>query len=112
MFVKYDVFLFDLDDTLFDFGETEKRAFSHSFESSGFPNGLRDYRASYNAISKLLWDDLEQGRITLTELKTERFKRLFMQHGLDMDAEVFGQAYLDNLGKEVHLIDGVTEMLT
>lgn len=109
--MKYDVFLFDLDDTLFDFGETEKRAFSHSFLSSGFPNGLRDYRASYNTISKVLWDDLEQGRISLTELKTERFKRLFMQHDLDMDAEVFGQAYLKNLGKEVHLIDGVTEML-
>ncbi|MBO0587331.1 YjjG family noncanonical pyrimidine nucleotidase [Sporosarcina sp. E16_8] len=108
----YDIFLFDLDDTLFDFGETEKSAFSHSFQSSGFPNGLRDYRASYNTISKVLWDDLEQGRISLAELKTERFKRLFMQHGLDMNAEVFGQTYLENLGKEVHLIEGVTEMLT
>ncbi len=108
----YDVFLFDLDDTLFDFGETEKRAFFHSFQSSGFPNGLRDYRDSYNTISKLLWDDLEQGRISLTELKTERFKRLFIQHSLDMDAEVFAQTYLENLGKEVHLIDGVSEMIS
>ena len=112
MFVRYDVFLFDLDDTLFDFGETEKRAFTHSFESNGFPNGLRDYRESYNTISKFLWDDLEQGRITLMELKTERFKRLFMQPAFDIDAEVFGQTYLDNLGKEVHIIDGVTEMLS
>ncbi len=55
---------------------------------------------------------MEQGRITLKELKTERFKRLFMHHGLDMDAEVFGQTYLNNLGKEVHLIGGVTEMLS
>ncbi len=36
MFVKYDVFLFDLDDTLFDFGETEKRAFAYSFQSMAF----------------------------------------------------------------------------
>ena len=112
MFVKYDVFLFDLDDTLFDFGETEKRAFAYTFESHGFSNGLKDYRASYKTISKVLWDDLEQGRISLKELKTERFKRLFMHHNLDMDADVFGQTYLDNLGKEVHLINGVTEMLS
>jgi 2-haloacid dehalogenase len=107
----YDVFLFDLDDTLFDFRETEKRAFFNSFHSNGFPNGLMDYRASYNTISKELWNDLEQGHISLTELKTERFKRLFIQHSLDIDSKVFGQEYLKNLAKEVHLIEGVTEML-
>ena len=107
----YDVFLFDLDDTLFDFGETEKRAFFNSFQSNGFPNGLLDYRESYNTISKVLWNDLEKGRISLTELKTERFKRLFKQHNLDIDAEVFGREYLENLAQEVHLIEGVTEML-
>lgn len=112
MFVLYEVFLFDLDDTLFDFRETERRAFFHSFQSSGFPNGLTDYRDSYNAISKVLWNDLEQGQITLTNLKTERFKRLFMQHDLDINPEVFSQTYLENLSKEVHLIDGVTTMLS
>ena len=29
-----------------------------------------------------------------------------------MDAEVFAQTYLENLGKEVHLIDGVSEMIS
>lgn len=49
--------------------------------------------------------------MSLSELKTERFRRLFLEHGLEMDAETFGQMYLDYLGKEVHLIDGVTTML-
>lgn len=109
--MKYDVFLFDLDDTLMDFGKTEKNAFTNVFTTHGFPNGLMDYRDSYRAISTVLWEDLEQGRTTLADLKTERFRRLFLERGLEIDAEQFGQMYLDLLGKEVHLIDGVTSML-
>ena len=109
--MKYDVLLFDLDDTLFDFGEAEKNAFSNSFTTFGLPNGLMDYRTTYKEISKGLWSDLEQGRMSLSELKVERFKRLFLQHQLELSPEDFGQSYLDNLGKEVHMIDGVQEML-
>jgi len=109
--MKYDVLLFDLDDTLFDFAETERRALINSFQTFGLPNGLNDYRASYKEISKVLWDDLEQGRTTLAELKIERFKRLFSQHALDIDAELFGNTYVENLGREVHVIDGVEEMI-
>ncbi|WP_252504914.1 YjjG family noncanonical pyrimidine nucleotidase [Sporosarcina sp. Marseille-Q4943] len=109
--MNYDVFLFDLDDTLMDFGETEKNAFTNVFTTHGFPNALADFRDTYRAVSTVLWEDLEQGRITLAELKTERFRRLFLEHGLEMDAEQFGQLYLDHLGKEVHLIEGVASML-
>ena len=109
--MKYDVFLFDLDDTLMDFAESEKNSFTNVFNANGFPHGLADYRDSYRAISSVLWDDLEQGRTSLAELKTERFKRLFLQHDLKINAELFGQTYLEHLGKEVHLFEGVTEML-
>ncbi|MDN4606734.1 YjjG family noncanonical pyrimidine nucleotidase [Sporosarcina highlanderae] len=109
--MKYDVFLFDLDDTLMDFVETEKNAFTNVFTTHGFPNALTDFRDTYRAVSTVLWGDLEQGKMALSELKTERFRRLFLEHGLEMDAEAFGQLYLDYLGKEVHLIDGVTRML-
>lgn len=110
--MKYDVLIFDLDDTLFDFGETEKHALDHSFRAHSFPNGLTEYRASYKEISKGLWLDLEQGRISLSDLKVERFKRLFLQHELPLSPEDFGQTYIENLGKEVHMIDGVQDMLT
>lgn len=110
--MKYDVLIFDLDDTLFDFGETEKHALDHSFRAHSFPNGLTEYRASYKEISKGLWLDLEQGRISLSELKVERFRRLFLQHELSLSPEDFGQTYIENLGREVHMIDGVQDMLT
>lgn len=106
----YDVLLFDLDDTLLDFGMTEQNAFRILFEEYGLPDGLKDYLESYKAISKELWNDLENGRITLAELKIERFKRLFREHSLEIDPVVFGQKYIENLGKEVHMIAGVEEM--
>lgn len=109
--MTYDVLLFDLDDTLLDFAETEKNAFSNSFLAAGLPNALNDYRPSYRAISKTLWDDLEQGHITLAQLQVERFKQLFQAHALDLDPVSFGRVYLENLGKEVHIINGVTKML-
>lgn len=109
--MKYDVILFDLDDTLFDFGITERNAFHQLFLEYGLPNGLQDYLSSYKAISKVLWDELELGVTTLELLKIERFKRLFLEHHLDLDTEAVSQKYIENLGKEIHMIDGVEEML-
>ncbi|WP_277586332.1 YjjG family noncanonical pyrimidine nucleotidase [Psychrobacillus antarcticus] len=108
--MRYDVLIFDLDDTLLDFGMTEHNAFRLLFEEYGLPNGLNDYLGSYKAISKVLWDDLENGRTTLTELKVERFKRLFIEHALDIEPVLFGQKYIENLGNEVHMMEGVEEM--
>lgn len=109
--MQYDVLLFDLDNTLFDFNETENNAFVNSFLTVDLPRGFQDYHERYQAISKVLWDDLEQGRVTLAELKVERFKRLFFDYNLKIDAELFGETYLDYLGQEVHLIEGVQEMI-
>jgi len=108
--MKYDVLLFDLDDTLLDFAKTEHNAFRYLFEEYGLPNGLNDYLGSYKAISRSLWEDLENGRTTLTELKVERFKRLFKEHSLEIDPIICSQKYIENLGKEVHMIEGVEEM--
>lgn len=108
--MRYDVLIFDLDDTLLDFGMTEKHALHNLFMEYGLPNGVKDYLPSYKAISKVLWEDLEHGRTNLAELKVERFKRLFLEEALDINAEIFGHQYIENLGKEVHMIEGVEEM--
>lgn len=109
--MKYDVLLFDLDDTLFDFSETEKHALNNSFHAYGMPNGIMDYRASYKEISSGLWNDLENGHVTLADLKIERFKRLFLQYKLPLNPEDFSQTYIENLGKQVHIFDGAQSML-
>lgn len=108
--MKYEIILFDVDDTLLDFGISEKKALHEVFLEFGLPTGVKDYAGCYQEISEVLWRDLEQGLIDLSNLGVERFKRLFLKHGLDIDADVFSRAYLGHLGKEIHLMPGAIEV--
>ncbi|MGG0285797.1 YjjG family noncanonical pyrimidine nucleotidase [Peribacillus butanolivorans] len=108
--MKYEVILFDVDDTLLDFSISEKRALHRAFLEFSLPTGVKEYEASYQEISKVLWRELEQGLTNLSELGVERFKRLFLKHELDIEAEVFSRVYLNYLSKEIHLIQGAVEV--
>jgi 2-haloacid dehalogenase len=108
--MKYEIILFDVDDTLLDFGISEKKALHEAFLEYGLPTGVKDYVGCYQEISEVLWRDLEQGLIDLTNLGVERFKRLFLKHGLDIEADAFSRAYLGHLGKEIHLMPGAVEV--
>lgn len=108
--MKYETIIFDIDDTLFDFGISEKNAFRKAFEEFGMPSAAEEYRPKYKEISKPLWLDLEKGLITLPELGTDRFRRLFLNYNLEMDPNRFNSVYLDYLGKEVHLVPGAVEL--
>jgi len=44
--MKYEIILFDVDDTLFDFGKSEKSALHKTFEEFGLPTGLAGYDPS------------------------------------------------------------------
>lgn len=106
----YEVILFDVDDTLFDFDLSEKIALDKTFKEFGYPSGLNDYRADYKEISKILWHELEQGFITLAELAVERFRRLFLQSGLEVNSQMFSRSYLEFLGQETHPISGALKL--
>ncbi|KQL49565.1 2-haloalkanoic acid dehalogenase [Brevibacillus choshinensis] len=108
--MKYEMILFDVDDTLFDFGMTEKEALQKTFEAYGMSDALTYYLPSYKEISSVLWRDLEQGRTNLAELGAERFKRLFLAHHLEIDATAFNRDYLLNLGREIHLTEGAVDL--
>ncbi len=108
--MKYEVILFDVDDTLFDFGMTEKEALQKTFQAYGIPTPQAEYLPIYKEISGVLWRELEQGIITLPELGEQRFTRLFHALGLSIDGAAFNRDYLSNLGKEVHLTEGAVEL--
>jgi 2-haloacid dehalogenase len=108
--MKYEIILFDVDDTLFDFSMSEKKALHKAFVEFGLPTGLVDYEANYKEISKVLWRDLEQGLTNLSELRVERFRRLFLAHELEINADTFSSVYLGYLGNETHLVQGAVEL--
>ncbi|MEF2244702.1 YjjG family noncanonical pyrimidine nucleotidase [Paenibacillus sp. IITD108] len=108
--MKYEIILFDVDDTLFDFSMSQKNALHNTFVAFGIPTGLADYEAKYKEISKVLWGDLEQGLTTLSALGVERFRRLFLESKLEIDADKFSSAYLENLGRQAYLMQGAVEI--
>lgn len=110
--MKYDLIMFDADDTLFDFSISQDNALHNTFTQFDLPTGFVDYEADYREISSVLWRELEQGLITTTELGVERFSRLFLKHQLAIDAHGFSTAYLENLGKESHVIEGAEQLFT
>ncbi len=110
--VRYNTILFDIDDTLMDFPKTERAALHNTFSAYGMPDGFSRYHDSYREISSVLWADLEQGKMPLATLGTERFKRLFYQHNLDISAEAFGFQYLNYLGQETHLFPEAETMIS
>ena len=65
--MKYKFILFDVDDTLLDFPETERHALHNAFVQFGIPTGYNDYLASYKEIV-MDYGDLENKMITLSEL--------------------------------------------
>ncbi|REB07259.1 noncanonical pyrimidine nucleotidase, YjjG family [Sporosarcina sp. BI001-red] len=109
--MNYDVFFFDLDDTLLEFDKGERIAFRSAFIEAGLEEGLDSYRTEYHAICKVLWRQLEEGTTTMEELNVSRFRQLFDKFGIELDPLSFSETYLTLLGKEAHLIDGVIDML-
>ncbi|MEK5235010.1 YjjG family noncanonical pyrimidine nucleotidase [Paenibacillus sp. FSL L8-0470] len=108
--MKYEVILFDADDTLFDYGMAEGQAFLNVFAHFGLPTGAEEYAVSYREINQALWKDLEQGRITSAALRVERFNRLFARHKLEYSPEAFSEVYLRFLGEGTYLIQGAVEL--
>ena len=110
-FRRYALFLFDADNTLFDFTASERQAFLDTLASLGEPaDRARALLPTYREISHELWGFLEQGKITQAELKTERFRRLFQAAGLKGDPAKAGVEYLDHLAKGAHLMEGALEV--
>ncbi|MCM3584948.1 YjjG family noncanonical pyrimidine nucleotidase [Mesobacillus maritimus] len=108
---NYDIIFFDLDDTLFDFPKSEQEAFTKVFNQYNIVDNLNLYKQSYREISRKLWSDLEKGKMSIDKLGSERFRRLFLEHELEMDAVVFNQDYLKLLGEQSPLIQGTEKVM-
>lgn len=108
--MKYDLFLFDLDDTLLDFKASEKLSFHLCLQSLGIKTNLDNIFSDYQVINKALWRAIEEGKITQEHLKVERFRKVFESHQIAIDPHVASLRYLDTLPETVVLIDHAVEI--
>lgn len=108
--MKYELFLFDLDDTLLDFQESERLSFFLSLQSLGLKEGLDEMFKTYQIENRALWKLFEQNLTTKDHLKVERFRKTFATHKLEFDPEKASNRYLETLPETVVLIDHAVEL--
>lgn len=108
--MTYQLFLFDLDDTLLDFRASEKRSFLHTMHELGLRDGIDGLFSQYQAINVDLWKRFETNEVSKDFLKVERFRKTFAQNSIDIDPELASRLYLESLPDTVVLIDGAKEV--
>jgi putative hydrolase of the HAD superfamily len=91
--MTYDLFLFDLDDTLLDFKESERRSFFSTLNSLGIQTNLNQLFDHYQMENRALWKLFEEARTTKDHLKVERFRRIFHAHQIHIDPVIASERY-------------------
>lgn len=108
--MKYELFLFDADDTLFDFKSCERGAFTSALNHFGYDEKIENLYATYGVESMALWREVEEGKISKDFLKAERFRRTFSKHDIDLSPDEVGEKYLEILPQTCVLIDRALEV--
>lgn len=86
---KYDLLLFDLDDTLIDFSVDQKLALKYAFEEMGYEY-TDDILEQYKKINDIVWGKLERGEIkTVSDLYEERCQMLFKIYNINEKTDKF-----------------------
>lgn len=110
--MRYDVLLFDADDTLFDFQQSEQEAFLRTMRTFGFAVDSdrtdvadgRGYLDLYRRINVDLWKAFERRETTQAALKVERFRQLGEALSACFDPQVFADVYEETLGSTCILL--------
>lgn len=113
---SFEIVLFDLDHTLFDFEASKAAAFDQVLSEVGVtdPAALLDV---FERVERPLWNGLEQGSLTLETLNDERFRLLCLTPEFLAAAPsrpnpgTIASNYLDWLGKSGGLLPGARELL-
>lgn len=110
-YMKYEVIIFDADETLFDFKRSEKEAFKKAMISQGIEYDENYHLKIYHEINTAIWKEFEQGLITQERLKVDRFKRLSDKLDIELDAEKMAEQYMEYLSDASFLYDDAIELL-
>lgn len=95
---KITTILWDVDDTLLDFGYSMRGALKQCCQAVGVKI-TEQMIDRYAQINEGWWKRLEQGEVTKAQLLNGRFADFFKEYGMeDLDVERFRKDYQHNLG--------------
>ncbi|WED55490.1 YjjG family noncanonical pyrimidine nucleotidase [Exiguobacterium profundum] len=107
---RYEAILFDIDDTLLDFKQSEHVALEQLLAS--FNVRMTDeVKSRYVDINSGLWRAFERGEVDREEVLIGRHTKLFDSLGLTVDGPQVEQQYRDYLHAGVHMIEGALEIV-
>ncbi|MBQ7775073.1 MAG: YjjG family noncanonical pyrimidine nucleotidase [Lachnospiraceae bacterium] len=102
---KITTILWDVDNTLLDFGYSMRNSLEQCFRSVGKTLTL-EMVEGYARINDSWWKRLERGEVTKAQLLNGRFTDFFAEYGLDgIDVEAFREEYQRNLGNIYSYLD-------
>lgn len=102
--------LFDIDDTILDFGKCAEWAVKTAMEEKN-TEYRHEYYGVFKRINDDLWKKLEKGEITREELFDRRFKEVFSELGIELDGREFEERFLDLLHESTEEVPGARELL-
>lgn len=106
----YKLLLFDLDDTLLDFGANETESLTSLFGQYG--HAVTDeLLQAYHAVNKQLWAAYENGTIPLDAVLNSRFSETMLKLGKVVDGIEWENLYRELLGSGSQLLmEGALEV--
>lgn len=105
----YQVYLFDADETLFDFRRAEGAALAIALHSFGIAC-TDEILACYHDVNDALWKQLETGRITRDVLKWTRFQQLADAMQLSLEPHTANKRFMEALSTRADLVDGAADV--
>lgn len=98
----------DLDDTILDFHKAERIALSKTLRDFGL-EPTDHVLNRYHLINKKYWEKLERKEISREEVLVGRFRELFTELGMAVDAPAVMKAYEANLSIGHYFLPGAEE---
>jgi len=107
--MSYSILLFDLDDTLLDFGANETDSLNKLFQQQGYTLTEELFQL-YNSVNKQLWAEYENGNIGLDVVLNSRFSETMLKLGQAVDGITWEKLYRELLGNGSQLMEGALEV--
>lgn len=106
----YRHILFDADDTLFDFKQSEKKAFELTMKNFELSYSDENYQL-YTKINAKMWQMLENKQIGKDELRVKRFTEYLSEINEQKDAALMNETYTRYLAEQGILFADALDVL-
>ena len=106
---SYSIFLFDADNTLFNFDAGNRRAFSKVCRICHLPDTDELFHA-YEAVNAEMWSAFDRGECTKDFLVVERFRLFLERAGLQADPVQCNKIHLSTLATNTVLLPHALEV--